>query len=241
MRYALPLVVPVALLVATALDALGRRALTLCRRDGCRRVAGDDGAGGAGVRAGRQPGLPCVRRIAARHPAPACAGAPVPAPGATSAGPVLGIHASRGASRSGSTTAMAAGSPCRSRPRVARARRALAVGARRARALCRRSAAHRSGALRSECQDAGGIPRWAVPERPFVGGARPGNADVYAMRPPGWMLDSGWALTAEVAGVTARDGLGPSVQPSIAWVRARESAADLVLGDGRWAARRLPA
>jgi hypothetical protein len=44
------------------------------------------------------------------------------------------------------------------------------------------------------------------------------------------MLDRGWALTAEVAGVTARDRLGPYIQPSIAWIRARNEPADLVLG-----------
>jgi hypothetical protein len=72
--------------------------------------------------------------------------------------------------------------------------------------------------------------RWPFVEPPFVGGARPGDADVYAMRPPGWMLDRGWALTAEVAGVTARDGWGPHVKPSVAWVRARPDAATLILG-----------
>jgi hypothetical protein len=72
--------------------------------------------------------------------------------------------------------------------------------------------------------------RWAVPPTPFIAGVRPGGADGYTMRPPGWMLDKGWALTAEVAGVTARDGLGPSVQPSVAWVRARTAPADLVIG-----------
>ncbi|HET9010582.1 MAG TPA: glycosyltransferase family 39 protein, partial [Gemmatimonadaceae bacterium] len=72
--------------------------------------------------------------------------------------------------------------------------------------------------------------RWPFVEAPFVGGARPGDADVYAMRAPGWMLDRGWALTAEVAGVTARDGWGPHLQPSVAWVRARPDAATLILG-----------
>ena len=72
--------------------------------------------------------------------------------------------------------------------------------------------------------------RWPFVEAPFVGGSRPGDADVYAMRPPGWMLDRGWALTAEVAGVTARDQLGPHVKPSVAWVRARPEAATLILG-----------
>ena len=72
--------------------------------------------------------------------------------------------------------------------------------------------------------------RWSFPERPFIAGIRPGNADAYSMRPPGWMLDRGWALTAEVAGVTARDGLGPHVQPSTAWLRARADAAELIVG-----------
>lgn len=77
----------------------------------------------------------------------------------------------------------------------------------------------------------GPVPyRWPFTEAPFVGGARPGNADVYAMRPPGWMLDRGWALTAEVAGVTAKDGYGPHVKPSVAWIRARRESATLMLG-----------
>ena len=54
-----------------------------------------------------------------------------------------------------------------------------------------------------------GTYRWKFTEPPFVGGARPGNSDLYLMSPPRWMLDRGWALGAEVAGVTARDRLGP--------------------------------
>jgi hypothetical protein len=72
--------------------------------------------------------------------------------------------------------------------------------------------------------------RWPFIEPPFVGGARPGNADVYAMRPPGWMLDRGWAITAEVAGITAKDGDGPHVKPSVAWIRTRPGAATLTIG-----------
>ena len=33
----------------------------------------------------------------------------------------------------------------------------------------------------------------------------PARRTCYTMRPPGWMLDRGWALTAEVGGVTARE------------------------------------
>lgn len=72
--------------------------------------------------------------------------------------------------------------------------------------------------------------RWAFAVPPFVGGTRPGNSDLYAMVPPGWMLDRGWALSAEIAGVTARDGLGPHRKPSAAWVRTREDAATLLIG-----------
>jgi hypothetical protein len=72
--------------------------------------------------------------------------------------------------------------------------------------------------------------RWGFPEPPFVGGARPGNADWYHMAPPAWMLDRGWAVTAEVGGQTARDRLGPSVAPAIAWLRRQASGVTVVLG-----------
>ena len=72
--------------------------------------------------------------------------------------------------------------------------------------------------------------RWTFPQIPFVAGTRPGDAEAYFMRPPGWMLDRGWALTAEVGGVTERDGAGPHLQPSVAWVRSRPGAADLIIG-----------
>jgi hypothetical protein len=50
------------------------------------------------------------------------------------------------------------------------------------------------------------------------------------MQPPGWMLERGWALTAEVGGVTARAGVGPHIEPSVAWVRARAEPAALIIG-----------
>lgn len=75
-----------------------------------------------------------------------------------------------------------------------------------------------------------GSYRWTFPEQPYVGGVRPGNADWYVMRPPGWMLDRGWSLSAELGGVAARDSVGPHVQPSIAWVRARSEQVLLMIG-----------
>jgi hypothetical protein len=74
--------------------------------------------------------------------------------------------------------------------------------------------------------------RWGFPEPPFVGGARPGNADWYHMTPPAWMLDRGWAVTAEVGGQTASDHLGPHIAPAIAWLR-RQPADLTVLFGGR--------
>jgi len=72
--------------------------------------------------------------------------------------------------------------------------------------------------------------RWGFVEPPFVGGARPDNADWYRMEPPGWMLDRGWALTAEVGGQTAREHLGPHIAPSIAWLRRQPQEMTVLLG-----------
>lgn len=72
--------------------------------------------------------------------------------------------------------------------------------------------------------------RWGFPEPPFVGGARPGNVDWYTMSPPNWMLDRGWSVTAEVAGVTAKDRLGPHLAPTVAWIRRQPGAMTLMLG-----------
>lgn len=83
--------------------------------------------------------------------------------------------------------------------------------------------------------------RWGFIEPPFVGGARPGNSDWYSMSAPGWMLDRGWALTPEVAGVTTRDGLGPHVRPSVAWIRRRAEPAELMLGGRHLGAASDPA
>ena len=62
---------------------------------------------------------------------------------------------------------------------------------------------------------------WGFVEPPFVGGARPGRSSLYRITSPRWMLDRGWALTAEVGGVSARDGRGPHIMPSVAWIRGR--------------------
>jgi hypothetical protein len=72
--------------------------------------------------------------------------------------------------------------------------------------------------------------RWEFVEPPFVGGARPGNVDWYTMRAPAWMLDRGWSITPEVAGVTSRDHLGPHIAPAIAWLQRQQGDVTAVIG-----------
>jgi hypothetical protein len=72
--------------------------------------------------------------------------------------------------------------------------------------------------------------RWEFSEPPYVGGARPGNVDWYTMQPPAWMLDRGWSVTAEVAGTTAKDQLGPHRAPAVAWLKRQPGEVTLVLG-----------
>lgn len=72
--------------------------------------------------------------------------------------------------------------------------------------------------------------RWGFIEPPFVGGARPDNADWYHMQAPNWMLDRGWSITAEVGGVTARDHTGPPAAPVVAWLRRQALPATVLLG-----------
>jgi hypothetical protein len=44
------------------------------------------------------------------------------------------------------------------------------------------------------------------------------------------MLDRGWAISPEVAGITERDGGGPHIRPSVAWIRPRTTGAELLIG-----------
>ena len=82
----------------------------------------------------------------------------------------------------------------------------------------------------SRARDLARAYRWGFIEPPFVGGARPDNVDWYRLHPPNWMLDRGWAITAEVAGVTARDNAGPQLAPAIAWLRRQPEEITIVLG-----------
>ena len=71
---------------------------------------------------------------------------------------------------------------------------------------------------------------WGFPEMPLLGGVRPGDVTRHTIRPPGWMLGEGWAVTAEVGGQTERGGAGPHRRPAVAWVRSRPGPATLMIG-----------
>ena len=72
--------------------------------------------------------------------------------------------------------------------------------------------------------------RWPFESAVYVGGTRPDEIDWRAYQAPGWFLERGWALTPEIAGVTERDGWGPHIRPSDGWIRRRPGAAAMVLG-----------
>ena len=72
--------------------------------------------------------------------------------------------------------------------------------------------------------------RWLFDSRVYVGGARPDEIDWHIYPQPGWFLERGWALTPETAGITERDGFGPHRQPSIGWIRRRSNPTLMMLG-----------
>jgi hypothetical protein len=72
--------------------------------------------------------------------------------------------------------------------------------------------------------------RWPFRARTYVGGARPDDLDLVKFVAPGWFLEHGWALTPEVAGISERDGWGPHKRPSVGWVRRRPGESVLMLG-----------
>jgi hypothetical protein len=72
--------------------------------------------------------------------------------------------------------------------------------------------------------------RWPFPRRTYVGGARPDQLDLVRLSTPGWFLGQGWALTPEVAGITDRDGSGPHKQASVGWIRRRPGESVLMIG-----------
>ena len=211
-RYALPLVVPVAYLAAAAIEPLGRRAAAI--------------AGTALVAVLLIQGLGAMRMFGA-HEAPAFQAAREAVAGA--GGGPLGMHAVFRRTAEW----LAPDSQVLRAPHGAE----WMTLVERWRAEPAAPIVFLSDPRRTDlalfdphARELEGSYRWPFSEVPYVGGIRPGNADWYLMRPPGWMLDRGWALSAEIGGVAARDAAGPHLRPSVAWIRARPGAALLAIG-----------
>ncbi len=78
-----------------------------------------------------------------------------------------------------------------------------------------------------------GTYRWGFDTRTFLGGVRPRGVDLVEIVRPGWVVGEGWSLTPELAGQTARAGLGPARAPIVAHIRSRNEGSVLLLGGRR--------
>jgi hypothetical protein len=72
--------------------------------------------------------------------------------------------------------------------------------------------------------------RWAVEQRPELNGTRPLGVDWYRLGIPGWFAGRGWSLTPEAGGLTDASSAGPDRQPIQAWVRRRPGPFHLLVG-----------
>jgi hypothetical protein len=72
--------------------------------------------------------------------------------------------------------------------------------------------------------------RWAVEDRPELSGTRPSGTDWYRLNPPGWFLGEGWSLTAETGGVAEATRTAPGYQPILGYARRRSEPMHLVVG-----------
>ena len=78
--------------------------------------------------------------------------------------------------------------------------------------------------------------RWSLPHGVLVGGARPDEMDFYRVDAPDWFVGEGWALTPEAAGVAETDRRGPSFGPVEAWVSRRLAGGTLMIGGRNFSA-----
>jgi hypothetical protein len=82
---------------------------------------------------------------------------------------------------------------------------------------------------------------WHFESLSALGGMRPSGVHWYRMPPPGWFVEEGWALTPEAAGIAELMGRGPSSGPIVAWVRRRAEPATVLVGGRHLGAASDPA
>jgi hypothetical protein len=83
--------------------------------------------------------------------------------------------------------------------------------------------------------------RWPLVARPAFGGMRPSAVRWYRIPAPGWFAEEGWSLTPEVSGISGLRGHGPHLGPITAQVRRREGAARVLIGGRNLAGPNDPA
>jgi hypothetical protein len=72
--------------------------------------------------------------------------------------------------------------------------------------------------------------RWAAAGRPELSGTRPLGVDWYRFHEPGWFAGEGWSLTPELGGMTRLAGNGVDRRPIEALVRRRPDAMTAIVG-----------
>lgn len=71
---------------------------------------------------------------------------------------------------------------------------------------------------------------WTFTSLSQIGGMRPAAVTWIRMPPPGWFAEEGWSLTPETAGMARLAGRGPSIAPITAWVRRRPDPVHVLVG-----------
>lgn len=75
-----------------------------------------------------------------------------------------------------------------------------------------------------------GAYRWLFDATAVLGGVRPNVMDWYRIDPPGWYAGEGWSLTPETAGLARAEGRGPGRAPIPAWIRRHDGPVVLMIG-----------
>jgi hypothetical protein len=83
--------------------------------------------------------------------------------------------------------------------------------------------------------------RWPLVARPAFGGMRPSAVRWYRIAAPGWFAEEGWSLTPETAGIAELMGRRPHLGPITAYVRRRNGAARVMIGGRNLAGANDPA